>query len=125
MVRKASAMPRWKPFSRQAEKEASRTSSEDDLENGSMKHPKWSLGVLNDKQTDEVPGKSDQPGRYKTCLEIYEGNLFMTDDYFQVPFCCYRKSLKEMNPLAFIMLEPERRPRPSLLHTFPARSHPT
>ena len=61
----ASAMPRWKLFSpnrpsRQAEEGASRASSDDDVENGSMKPPRWSFGVLNDKQTDEVPGKSDQ-----------------------------------------------------------------
>jgi hypothetical protein len=56
-------MPRWKLFStpnpsgRQTEKGVSRASSDDDLEIGSVKLPKWSLGVLNDKQTDEVPGK--------------------------------------------------------------------
>lgn len=48
----------------------------------------------------------------------------MTDDDFQVPFCCYRKFLKEMNPLVFTMPQPGRRPRPFLLHTFPVRSAP-
>ena len=71
-------MPRWKPFSspnrisHQAEEGASRASSDDDIENGSVKPPKWSLGVLNDKQTDEVPGKSDRLGTYKTCRELYQ-----------------------------------------------------
>jgi len=56
-------MPRWKLFSPQAGEEASRASSDEDLENNSMKHSKWSFGVLNDKQTDEVPGK----------FELYKG----------------------------------------------------
>jgi len=57
-------MPGWKPFSslnrssRQAEKAAAHALSDDDLENGVIKPSKWSFGVLNDKETDEVPGKS-------------------------------------------------------------------
>jgi len=54
-------MARWLSFSSikssvQQEKPETRTSSEDDVENGSLKPSKWSLGVLNDKETDEVPG---------------------------------------------------------------------
>lgn len=32
-----------------------------DQESGDRKFAKWSLGVLNDKETDEVPGKRALP----------------------------------------------------------------
>jgi hypothetical protein len=78
-------MPRWKPFfslnrgTQKAEKGASRASSDDDLENGSVKPPKWSLGVLNDKQTDEVPGKSDWLDT-KLAASSPKQNLSVTND---------------------------------------------
>lgn len=54
-------MARWPLFSASKpsdhnEKATTNASSDDDLENGTVKPNKWSLGILNDKETDEVPG---------------------------------------------------------------------
>ena len=39
-----------------AEKNDSSTTNSDDEEKAALKPAKWSLGVLNDTETDEVPG---------------------------------------------------------------------
>lgn len=52
-------MSAWNPFSKakgssQSEKQHD-SGSNDDME-GERKAPKWSLGILQDRETDEVPG---------------------------------------------------------------------
>lgn len=59
-------MVRWKPFGpaekRDGELKNEQGSGSDDPEAGgesNKRRPvKWSLGILNDKETDEVPGQS-------------------------------------------------------------------
>ncbi|KAF4309193.1 Major facilitator superfamily [Botryosphaeria dothidea] len=48
-------MVRWLPTRPKADNPPAQTSSED-LSDGKQKPVKWSLGILNDKETDEVPG---------------------------------------------------------------------
>ncbi|EKG11685.1 Major facilitator superfamily [Macrophomina phaseolina MS6] len=48
-------MVRWLP-TRPKANDASAHASSDDLSDGKPKPAKWSLGILNDKETDEVPG---------------------------------------------------------------------
>lgn len=48
-------MVRWLPTRPRADNPPAQTSSED-LSDGKQKPVKWSLGILNDKETDEVPG---------------------------------------------------------------------
>lgn len=67
-------MVRWKLFGeagkRDGELENEQASGSDDPEAGgdcSKRRPaKWSLGILNDKETDEVPGQ---------CIVAYEPRL--------------------------------------------------
>jgi hypothetical protein len=53
-------MVRWKLFgvanASAEEKKGEQGSGSDDLEAHEKRPAKWSLGILNDKQTDEVPG---------------------------------------------------------------------
>lgn len=56
-------MVRWQPFGAAAgNSEAKRDehgSGSDDPEAQERRPTRWSLGILNDKQTDEVPGMSN------------------------------------------------------------------
>ncbi len=47
----------WRSFFGSGSTNRDSTSSAEDLENEKVKPEKWSMGVLNDRETDEVPGK--------------------------------------------------------------------
>jgi hypothetical protein len=54
-------MSKWKGvFARRPEKvdekQSRQTSGDTDIEARDSRPPKWSFGILNDKETDEVPG---------------------------------------------------------------------
>lgn len=48
-------MPMWKPWRAQARDDTS-SSSIGDLEKRAPERKKWSMGILNDKETDKIPG---------------------------------------------------------------------
>jgi hypothetical protein len=56
-------MVRWQPFGAAARNSGAKTdeqgSGSDDTEAQERRPARWSLGILNDKQTDEVPGLSN------------------------------------------------------------------
>lgn len=47
-----------KPFGRSAAQASSGNDGQPDMEGGRSRPPKWSMGVLNDPETVEVPGMS-------------------------------------------------------------------
>jgi hypothetical protein len=84
----------WKLFriGPEAVAEKAEASGSEDVEASAPRPPKWSMGILNDKLTDEVPG--EQEDRLVTALRL-------EFDYAQVPYCCYRNILNETNLLAY------------------------
>lgn len=88
---------------------ASSRASVSDLEKGEKRPEKWSMGILNDKETDEVPG------RY--CWHAKTSKLVLT--YEQDLFSCYPRSPTAMNRLVSATHQPGpphlRYPHPTVL----------
>jgi hypothetical protein len=109
---------RWGQWFRRAprngkEKANPANNSSDEEDNSMPKPEKWSLGILNDKDTDEVPGKNDSP------FLVRQQRLTALP---QVPFCSCPTPSSVTNPLAFVTLQRVRRRRLSPRHFFPPKS---